>query len=113
MRFELNAPARPRLPVSSTTAARFARSVGWRSRGNRSASSAEYRLEITSRSAVAYGRAATTRPCARFIFDVATISIVRVILRALSPDLMRPLSSLPFAICHEGVTCELEHGNLE
>src|SRR6476469_9675915 len=53
---------------------------------------------MTSRSAVAYGRAATTRSCARFIFDVATISIVRVILRVFSTDLMRPLSSRPLAI---------------
>ena len=40
----------------------------------------------------------TTRSCARFIFDVATISIVRVILRVFSTDLMRPLSSRPLAI---------------
>ena len=40
----------------------------------------------------------TTRSCARFIFDVATISIVRVILRVFSTDLMRPLSSRPLAM---------------
>src|SRR5512143_1608407 len=53
---------------------------------------------MTSRNACAYGRAAATRSCARFIFDVATISIVRVILRVFSTDLMRPLSSRPLAI---------------
>src|SRR4029079_126584 len=53
---------------------------------------------MTSRNACAYGRAADTRSCARFIFDVATISIVRVILRVFSTDLMRPLSSRPLAI---------------
>ena len=39
----------------------------------------------------AYGRAATTRSCARFIFEVATISIVRVILRVFSTDLIATL----------------------
>src|SRR6476661_3467748 len=53
---------------------------------------------MTSASALAYGRAATTRSCARFIFEVATISIVRVILRVFSTDLMRPFSSRPLAI---------------
>ena len=99
IRFALNAPASPRFAVSRMTAARFT-CAGWRSSGNRSASSGEYRLAITSRSACAYGRAADTRSCARFIFDVATISIVRVILRVFSTDLMRPLSSRPLAICH-------------
>src|SRR5690242_1215827 len=56
---------------------------------------------MTSPNACAYGRAAMTRSIARFIFDVATISIVRVILRVFSTDLMRPLSSRPLAIgCH-------------
>src|SRR5215813_3749087 len=59
---------------------------------------------MTSRSACAYGRAAATRSCARFIFDVATISIVRVILRVFSTDLMRVLSSLPFAILSSAVS---------
>src|SRR3954468_19260012 len=58
---------------------------------------------MTSLSAFAYGRAATTRSDARFIFDVATISIVRVILRVFSTDLIRPLSSLPLAILPHGV----------
>src|SRR5512143_371163 len=53
---------------------------------------------MTSRNACAYGRAAATRSCARFIFEVATISIVRVILRVFSTDLMRLLSSRPLAI---------------
>src|SRR6476619_625893 len=53
---------------------------------------------MTAASALAYGRAATTRSWARFIFEVATISSVRVILRVFSTDLMRPLSSRPFAI---------------
>src|SRR6185503_12771673 len=50
----------------------------------------------------AYGRAAATRSCVRFILDVATISSVRVILRVFSTDLMRVLSSRPLAIgvCH-------------
>jgi len=59
---------------------------------------------MTSRSACAYGRADVTRSCARFIFEVATISIVRVILRVFSTDLMRLLSSLPFAI--QVILCE-------
>src|SRR6185437_9385181 len=49
-------------------------------------------------SACAYGRAAVTRSWARFNFDVATISNVRVILRVFSTDLMRPLSSRPLAM---------------
>src|SRR3954462_16039538 len=53
---------------------------------------------MTSPNAWAYGRAAMTRSIARFIFDVATISIVRVILRVFSTDLMRPLSSRPLAM---------------
>src|SRR6185503_9043813 len=97
MRFALNAPARPRFAVNMMTAARLT-VVGWRSSGNRSASSDEYRFAMTSRSASAYGRAAPTRSCVRFIFEVATISIVRVILRVFSTDLMRPLSSRPLAI---------------
>src|SRR4051812_37723117 len=103
MRLALNAPANPRLDVSISTAARFF-VAGWRSKGKRSARSGEYRFAITSDMAFAYGRAATTRSCARFIFDVATISIVRVILRVFSTDLMRPLSSRPLAIAdHTGV----------
>src|SRR5512138_1913021 len=53
---------------------------------------------MTSRNAWAYGRAAATRSCARFIFEVATISIVRVILRVFSTVLIRLLSSRPLAI---------------
>src|SRR5947209_17656042 len=53
---------------------------------------------MTSVRAFAYGRAATTRSCARFIFDAATISIVRVIFRVFSTDLMRPFSSRPLAM---------------
>src|SRR3954465_11246558 len=53
---------------------------------------------MTSPNAWAYGRAAMTRSIARFIFDVATISIVRVILRVFSTVLIRPFSSRPFAI---------------
>ncbi len=97
MMFELNPPARPRFDVSTSTAARRI-VAGWRSSGKRSASSDEYRLEITSVSTVANGRAAVTRSWARFIFDVATISMVRVIFRVFSTDLIRPFSSRPFAI---------------
>src|SRR4051812_42287479 len=61
---------------------------------------------MTSPNDCAYGRAATTRSCARFIFEVATISIVRVILRVFSTDLMRPLSSRPLAMLHAR-RCEL------
>src|SRR3954470_7325441 len=104
MTFELNAPARPRLPVINRIAARFGAPDGWRSSGNRSARSGEYSPAITSPSAVAYGRAPTTRSWARFIWDVATISIVRVILRVFSTDLMRPFSSRPLAI-DQGVGC--------
>ena len=39
-----------------------------------------------------------TRSCARFIFEVATISMVRVIFRVFSTDLIRPFSSRPLAI---------------
>src|SRR5689334_11437368 len=53
---------------------------------------------MTSRSDSAYGRAALTRSWVRFILEVATISSVRVILRVFSTDLMRPLSSRPFAM---------------
>src|ERR1051325_4527399 len=105
--FVLNAPAKPRLPVSTSTAARFALPDGWRSSGNFSANSGEYRLEITSDNALAYGRAAMTRSCARFILDVATISIVRVILRVFSTDLIRPFSSRPLAIEGLGTRCSV------
>src|SRR2546427_9595932 len=67
--------------------------TGWRSNGNRSARSGEYRSAITSAREAAYGRAATTRSCARFNFDVATSSIVFVILRVLWTDLIRRRSS--------------------
>src|ERR1700734_2504448 len=53
---------------------------------------------MTSRNAAAYGRAATTRSCARLSLDVATISIVRVIFRVFSTERIRPLISRPFAI---------------
>jgi hypothetical protein len=53
---------------------------------------------MTSPNDFAYGRAAITRSIARFIFDAATISIVRVIFRVFSTDLMRPFSSRPFAM---------------
>ena len=96
-RLALNAPASPRFDVRRSTAARFA-VAGWRSSGKRSARSAEYRLAIVSAIAVAYGRAAATRSVARFNFDVATISMVRVIFRVFSTDLMRPLSSRPLAM---------------
>jgi hypothetical protein len=49
MRLALNAPARPRFEVSRITAAFFT-VAGWRRSGNRSASSGEYRLEMTSAS---------------------------------------------------------------
>ncbi len=102
IRFALKAPASPRFAVSRTTAARAAPPFaerGRRSSGKRSASSGEIQVARSPRrSACAYGRAATTRSCARFIFDVATISIVRVILRVFSTDLMRPLSSRPLAM---------------
>src|SRR4029079_9171124 len=61
------------------------------------------RPEMPSVSAFAYGRAATTRSCARFILEVATISIVRVILRVFSTDLMRPFSSRPLAMIPQSV----------
>ena len=53
---------------------------------------------MTCASASAYGRAPTTRSCARFSLDVETSSIVRVILRMFCADLIRPLSALPLAI---------------
>jgi hypothetical protein len=55
---------------------------------------------MTSPKARAYGRAATTRSCARFSLDVETISIVRVILRVLSTDLMRRRRARGFAITY-------------
>ncbi len=53
---------------------------------------------MTSPSCSAYGRAAATRSCARLSLDVATISIVRVILRVFWTERIRPLSSLPLAM---------------
>src|SRR3954469_9716781 len=55
---------------------------------------------MTAPNDCAYGRAATTRSIDRFIFEVATISIVRVILRVFSTDLMRPFSSRPLAMIY-------------
>src|SRR3989449_3681104 len=81
IKLALNAPHSPRLAVMTTSATRRLFPPGWRSSGNRSASSGAYRSPITSARAAAYGRAATTRSWARFSFDVATSSIVFVILR--------------------------------
>src|SRR3989442_7154678 len=72
--------------------------TGWRSNGNRSARSGEYRSAITSAREAAYGRAATTRSCARFSFDVATSSIVFVILRVFWTERIRRRSSRGLAI---------------
>src|SRR5690242_8616061 len=79
--------------------------AGCLSNGNCSARSGEYRLAMTSRNACAYGRAAVTRSCVRFSFDVATISSVRVIFRVFSTDLMRPLSSRPLAMSDGRKAC--------
>src|SRR6266704_7011527 len=103
IRLALNAPHRPRFAVSTTRATRpppapTGGGPGCRSSANRSASSGEYRSAITSASAAAYGRAATTRSCARFSFDVATSSIVFVILRVFWTDRMRRRSSRGFAM---------------
>src|SRR2546427_12521936 len=98
IKLALNAPHSPRLAVMTTSATRRLFPPGWRSRGNRSASSGAYRSPITSASAAAYGRAATTRSCARFSFDVATSSIVFVILRVFWTDRMRRRSSRGFAM---------------
>src|SRR5260370_373923 len=86
IRLELNAPHSPRFDVISSTADRRTPAPrrlcpGCRNRGNRSARSGEYSSPITSASACAYGRAPTTRSCARLSFDVETSSIVFVILR--------------------------------
>src|SRR5881296_3802119 len=88
IRLALNAPHSPRFAVTTTSATRRAPWPGGsrRNSGNRSASAA------------AYGRAATTRSCARFSFDVATSSIVFVILRVFWTDRMRRRSSRGFAM---------------
>src|SRR5580704_6320625 len=52
---------------------------------------------MISRRTLAYGRAPTTRSCARLSFDVATISMVRVIRRVFSTDRIRLRSSRPLA----------------
>src|SRR5690606_33735129 len=102
MRFELNPPASPRFEVMRMSAARrgppFSGGAGRRSSGKRSASSGVTRSAITSRSAAAYGRAATTRSWARLSFDVATSSIVLVILRVFWTERIRPFSCRPLAI---------------
>src|SRR3954469_22331600 len=96
MRFELKPPANPRFEVSRMMAARcgppLEGGAGCRSKGNRSARSGVKRSAMTSRRASAYGRAPTTRSCARFNLDVATSSIVRVILRVFWTERIRPLS---------------------
>ncbi len=102
MRLVLKAPARPRFEVTSRTAARFgpplAGLAGCRSSGNRSASSGVIRSPITSASARAYGRAPTTRSCARLSLEVETISIVRVTWRVLSIERIRRRSARVLAI---------------
>ena len=98
MRLALNAPASPRLLVIPTTAARRMSPSTRRSNGNRSTRIGSWRSRMISASAAAYGRAAITRSLARFNFDVATISIVFVIWRVLSTDLMRRRSSRGWAI---------------
>src|SRR5260370_22656255 len=65
---------------------------------------------MTSAMAFAYGRAAITRWEARFSFDVATISIVRVIFRVFSTLLIRPFNSLPLAILPLGVALSDSEG---
>src|SRR5437016_6699679 len=98
IKLALNAPHSPRLAVMTTSATRRLLPPGWRSKGNRSASSGAYRSPITSARAAAYGRAATTRSCARFSFDVATSSIVFVILRVFWTERIRRRSSRGLAI---------------
>ncbi len=98
IRFALNPPHSPRLLVMKRSARRRGPPSGCRSSGNRSTRPGSYRLAITWLSDSAYGRAATTRSCARFSRDVATISIVLVIWRVFSTDLMRRRSSRALAI---------------
>src|SRR4051812_41704605 len=98
----LNAPAKPRFDVIIRTAASFgppcAGGAGRRSSGKRSASSGVRRSAIAAPNAWAYGRAATTRSCARLSLDVETISIVRVIFLVLWIDLIRRFSSRVLAM---------------
>src|ERR1044071_3686731 len=82
--------------MSSSATRRTASAAGCRNRGNRSASSGAYRSAMTAARAAAYGRAAITRSWARLSFDVATSSIVLVILRVLWTDRMRRRSSRGF-----------------
>src|SRR5438034_6886408 len=53
IKLALNAPHSPRLAVMTTSATRRLFPRGWRSKGNRSASSGAYRSPITSASAAA------------------------------------------------------------
>lgn len=106
IRFALNPPASPRLEVSRMTAARagppLAGGAGWRRSGKRSASSGVTRSAMTPCSASAYGRVATTRSCARLSLDVETSSIVRVILRVLVTERIRPFRAFDLAISRRG-----------
>src|SRR5437867_1215968 len=101
IRFALNAPHSPRFEVMSSNAARRtpaprADLPGCRNKGKRSASSGEYSCPMTSASACAYGRAPTTRSCARLSFDVDTSSIVLVIFFVFCTERMRRFSSRGF-----------------
>ncbi len=80
------------------TAARLMPPFGRRSSGNCSANAGSCKSAMISAKAAAYGRAAITRSCARLSFDVATISIVLVICRVFSTDLIRRRSSLGWGI---------------
>src|SRR5690606_14978878 len=97
IRLPLNAPASPRFAVRRMTAARRIRS-GRRRSAKRSLSSGSTRRAITSPRRSAYGLAAYTRSVARFSFEVATISMVRVIWRVFSTDRIRRRISLALAM---------------
>src|SRR5579875_2453865 len=89
MMFELNAPASPRSPATSSSATVWisARSVRIGRRGRLPAASAASR--VIRRIAWAYGRSASIRCSARRSRAAATISIARVIFWMLRTDAIR------------------------
>jgi hypothetical protein len=87
----LNAPARPRSPVSGTRSVAEVVSRCWRSGSPRTEPAARPTPAISSRIVSAYGRIASMRLCARRSLAAATSSIARVIFRVLRTERIRRL----------------------
>ena len=94
----LNGPARPRSPVSATTATVFGSSRCCSSGSPRTDALARPTPAISSRMVSAYGRIASIRVCARRSRAEATSSIAFVILRVFLTERTRRFRSWTVAM---------------